>query len=356
VIVQQPDPTLSVIVPIYNGSKTIRQCLDALFASTFREFEVIVIDDGSDDGTLQIVAEYPCQMIGQDNAGPGAARNVGAREARGQILFFLDADILVKPDSLDKIVSTFATRPDVGALFGSFGTDTVPGNFVTVYKNLQHHYTHQTASENAATFCGGFGAVRRQIFESIGGFHPPHRFLEDIEIGYRLHVAGVAILLCKEIQFTHCKHYTLRSLILSDLHGRAVPWTRLMLAKRLFRNDLNTRTHNVLSVPCAIAIPLAFLAALLGHAVMAVVSAMLLVGVFVFLNRDFLSFLARTASLGFAVRAMPMLWLGYVYSGLGVAIGVWRHVTGAQREDYAVNSLPELETVAGTGAEDAGVR
>jgi cellulose synthase/poly-beta-1,6-N-acetylglucosamine synthase-like glycosyltransferase len=351
--VQPVDPTLSVIVPVYNGSKTIRECLDALFASSFREFEVIVVDDGSDDGAHRIVAEYPCQTIAQANAGPGAARNAGARAARGQILFFLDADILVKPDSLAQIVATFAARPDVGALFGSFGTHTTPGNFVTVYKNLQHHYTHQTASENAATFCGGFGAVRRQVFESIGGFHPPHRFLEDIEIGYRLHVAGVAILLCKEIQFTHCKHYTLRSLVLSDLHGRAVPWTRLMLAKRLFRNDLNTRTHNVLSVPCAIAIPLAILPALLGHPVAAVVSAMLLVGVFAFLNRDFLSFLARTVSVVFALRAMPLLWLGYLYSALGVAIGVWHHVTGARREDYAVDSSRELERIA---AEDAGLR
>jgi glycosyltransferase involved in cell wall biosynthesis len=355
-IVQPVDPTLSVIVPIYNGSKTIRECLDALFASSFRQFEVIVVDDGSDDGAHQIVAEYPCQTIAQANAGPGAARNSGARAARGQILFFLDADILVKPDSLAQIVATFAARPDVGALFGSFGTHTTPDNFVTVYKNLQHHYTHQTASENASTFCGGFGAVRRQIFESVGGFHPPHRFLEDIEIGYRLHVAGVTILLCKEIQFTHCKHYTLRSLVLSDLRGRAVPWTRLMLAKRLFRNDLNTRTHNVLSVPCAIAIPLAFLAALLGHAVMAAVSGTLLVGIFALLNRDFLSFLARTVSVGFALRAIPLIWLGYLYSALGVAIGVWHHVTGAQREDYAVNSQPELEKLASAGAEDAATR
>jgi len=342
------DPILSVVVPIYNGGETIRECLDALFASLFREFEVILVDDGSVDGTGQIIAEYPGQIIVQKNAGPGAARNTGARVARGGILFFLDADILVKPDSLGQLVSTFTARPEVGALFGSFGTHTAPGNFVTVYKNLQHHYTHQTANENAATFCGGFGAIRRHIFESIGGFHPPHRFLEDVEMGYRLHLAGVSILLCKEIQFTHCKHYTLGSLILSDLHGRAVPWTRLMLAKRLFRNDLNTRTHNLLSAPCAIAILLSLPVALVAPRAEGAMLAISLVGIFAVLNCGFLNFLARTKSLWFALRAMPLIWIGYLNSTLGVAIGVWQHLIGVEREDFV--QLPEsVGTDVGNG-------
>lgn len=323
-------PQLSVIIPIYNGKDTIGDCLGALFRSNFRDFEAIIVNDGSTDASDQIVSRFPCRMVWQDNAGPGPARNLGVRAARGQILFFLDADILVKPESLGRIISTFASRPDVGALFGSFGKETTPDNFVTVYKNLFHHYTHQTAEEAASTFCGGFGAIRRDVFEAVGGFHPPHRFLEDVEFGYRLHRAGVAVILQKDLQFTHCKNYTLWSLVRSDLYGRAIPWTRLMLSQRLFRNDLNTRTHNVLSVPCSLALAAGMLsvpvAVLRGHAVATIAGVVTLSVCFAWLNRRFLAFLAEEQGAGFALRAAPLLWLGYLYSAAGVGIGTYLHL------------------------------
>jgi GT2 family glycosyltransferase len=343
-----PHPQVSVIIPIYNSSETIGDCLDALFQSEFKNFEVIIVDDGSEDESREIVSTYPCQLIEQANAGPGAARNIGARSACGEILFFLDGDILVKPDSLTRIASTFAARPELGALFGSFGAETSPENFVTVYKNLRHHYTHQTSNENAATFCTGLGAIRRDIFEWIGGFHPPVRFLEDIEIGHRLHKAGVPILLCKDLQLTHLKGYTLGGLIESDLFGRAVPWTRLVLSQRLFRNDLNTRTHNVLSVPCSLALlatlPLTAASAFLGSGAPAAGLFGALLLIFLFLNREFLVFLARTKSAGLALASVALLWLGYLYSALGVVIGVWLHYT-SEAEGYGLADSRELAEV-----------
>jgi glycosyltransferase involved in cell wall biosynthesis len=324
--------TVSVIVPVWNGKDTVRRCLQCLYQSTYRDFEVIVVDDGSTDATRSVVAGFPCQVYGIENAGPGAARNYGSKHACGEILFFLDADILVNPDSLEKIVEIFNQRPELDALFGSFNKNTPPENFVTQYKNLLHHYTHQTAERDAATFCGGFGAIRHDRFREVGGFDRRHRFLEDVEMGMRMRRAGMTILLERDLQFTHCKRYSLGSLIRSDLFGRAVPWTRLVLSARVFRNDLNTRTHNVLSVPVSIAsaagmmiLPAAAaFSPQAGICTAALIAACVLA--FGWLNRRFLGFLRKERGAVFALRGALLLWIGYLYSALGVVIGMLNHL------------------------------
>lgn len=88
-------PRVSVIVPLYNKAPFVRRALDSIAAQTFADFEAIVVDDGSTDGGARVVAEYGdvrFRLVAQRNAGPGAARNHGAREARGEFLAFLDAD------------------------------------------------------------------------------------------------------------------------------------------------------------------------------------------------------------------------------------------------------------------------
>ena len=113
-----------MIIPVWNGSDTIGQCLEFLFRSSYRNFEAILVDDGSTDATRDVVAHFPCHQVhGIANAGPAAARNYGARRSSGDILFFLDADILVRPDSLARVVSIFDRQAGIDALFGSFGKE-----------------------------------------------------------------------------------------------------------------------------------------------------------------------------------------------------------------------------------------
>jgi hypothetical protein len=141
------------------------------------------------------------------------------------------------------------------------------------------------------------------------------------------------VTLERELYFTHRKRYTLASLVRSDLYGRAIPWTRLMLSKRIFRNDLNTRTHNVLSVPISLGIAAGILAApAIGFysaagSLEAIAATALLVLWLLWLNRQFLAFLGCERGLWFALRGAFMLWFGYLYSALGLAIGTWQHYT-----------------------------
>lgn len=320
-------PEISVIIPVFNGSNYLEACLDAVFASDFSSFEVIVVDDHSSDGSARIARRYPCTVLESHlNAGPAAARNMAAREARGAILFFLDADILIERDTLSNIASNMTGDPGLAALFGSYGRETVSQEFFSRYKNLVHHYTHQHSSEDASTFCGGFGAIRREAFQRLGGFDPRHRFLEDIEIGYRMKKEGLRVRLCKGLQMTHCKRYTLLSLIRSDLFGRAVPWTRLMLERGIFRNDLNTRWNNVLSVPVA------FLLVFSPLLPAPWITAGGLAALFLALNAKFLALTFSAGGLLFALKSCLMCWFSYLYSGAGVVIGFVAHMASRPKE------------------------
>lgn len=310
-------PELAVIIPVYNGGSTIADCLTALSASTFPTFEVIVVDDGSSDESAAIVERFPVQLIRFDrNRGPAAARNAGAAASTAALLFFLDADILVPPAFLAGVVDGMHALPKYSALFCSYTKETVPENVCSRHKNLVHHWTHQTGSVEAATFCGGFGVVRREVFLEMGGFDSARRFLEDIDLGYRMHRAGYRIFLARDLQVTHAKAYTLWSFLRSEAIGRAAPWTRLMLRHRIFRNDLNTRIPNVLSVHVACLLPLS--AAWDPRLRLAAGLTLL----FLWLNRNFLRLSAREYGLVFAIESAFLCWLSCLASAVGVCLGV----------------------------------
>jgi hypothetical protein len=197
-----------------------------------------------------------------------------------------------------------------------------------------HHSTHQTSNPEAVTFCSGFGAVRREVFFRLGGFDRRQRFLEDIEFGHRLHLRGHRILLYKELQVTHCKRYTLQSLVRSDLIGRAIPWTQLVLETRVVRADLNLQWHNLLSVPLAYLI-------LISPALFRIERLWPLLAasplLFVALNCRFLAFAHQEHGLLFAAQSCLMSWFTYLYSGLGLVLGVAGYLRDRWRATPAVH-------------------
>lgn len=322
-----PPLRLSVIVPVYNDDGSLGRCLDALTTSCPPDAEIIVVDDGSTDGSAAVASRLPVRLVRlPTNSGPAAARNHGARQARGDILLFVDSDVAVAPGTLEHVARAFDGRPDVTAMFGSYDASPAAPGIVSRYKNLLHHFVHQSGETEASTFWAGCGAIRRAAFEALGGF-AEDRFrrpsIEDIELGYRLRRAGHRVLLDKSLQGTHLKRWTLRSLLVTDIVGRAIPWTRLILESGQPVDDLNVRRDQRLSaglvglaLVCLALVPLwSGLAGVAGAALLIVIV----------LNRRLYRFFVRHGGLGFAGVCLLLHWLYYLYSGL-VYLGVWASV------------------------------
>src|SRR4030095_5183861 len=166
-------PTISVIIPVYNGAVYLNSCLEAVTASDYRSYECIVVDDGSTDDGRSIAAQFPLSVrvlhLAEGPRGPAYARNRGAEAARGAILFFVDADIMVSSRALRRVANLFQERTDVAAVFGSYDSRPAAAGVVSRYRNLLHHFVHQNGNREASTFWAGCGALRRSVLQEVGG-------------------------------------------------------------------------------------------------------------------------------------------------------------------------------------------
>lgn len=317
-------PFLSVLVPVYNGGQAFVDCLQALASSEYKDWELIVINDGSEDDSVAVATAFGATLLHtRGRVGPGAARNQGAQVARGEYLCFIDADCEVHPNTLGNLAHVLQQQPELDAVFGSYDDAPKADNFVAQFKNLMHHYVHQVSSERASTFWAGCGAVRRSTFLALGGFNTqryPRPSIEDIDLGFRIFRRGGHILLAKQVQVKHHKAWTLPNLIKTDILDRGVPWTRLLLANKSgLANDLNLSIASRLSVVTIFAMMAVLLASCFnGHLLwLTLVGMATLLG----LNWDVYRFFYQKRGLTFALRSVGMHWLYYSYSGLAFMLG-----------------------------------
>lgn len=319
--------TISIIIPVYNGGDSFRRCLESIAKTSATPLETIVVADGDTDGSSELAEKYHNVKVIRlpQSKGPATARNRGAKEAKGDILLFIDADVEISPQTITQVSLVFQENPNIAALIGSY--DETPGsqNFLSQYKNLFHHYTHQQGSEEATTFWGACGAIRREIFEKIGGFDESYRrpSVEDIELGYRLKKAGYQIKLCKHIQVKHLKRWEAISLLRAEFFYRALPWTALILNRRQMANDLNLNWTNRLSVILIYLLLLALIATYWWPPSLAI-TLLLAITLIVINRRVYQFFLTQKGSL-FTLKVIPWHFLYFFYSGLAFAIGLIRH-------------------------------
>jgi GT2 family glycosyltransferase len=324
--------TVSVVIPVYRGGAAFERCLVSLATYLPAGTEVIIVVDGQDGESASIAHQFRentdlAVTITElpHNCGPAYARNMGAQAARGDLLFFVDADVAILPHTLTELMRAFEQHPAIAALIGSY--DDAPGapNFLSQYKNLLHHYTHQSARTEASTFWGACGAIRREVFLAIGGFDQTYRdpCVEDIELGYRLKRLGYRIRLAKAVQVKHLKRWGVRSLLRAEIFYRAIPWTELIWRDRSFVSDLNLDASSRLSVISVYGIFIGAIASLIWAQALFLV--LLCGAVLCLLNAPVYRFLQAQRGVGFMLQSIPWHWLYYAYSGLGFVIGTSRY-------------------------------
>lgn len=183
-------PLISCIIPVYNGEQFLRDAIDSIMAQSYRSVEVIVVDDGSTDGTATVVRSYGDKInyLWQTNSGPATARNLGMSFAKGEYIAFLDADDLWHPEKLAAQMARFRARPELDICLShveAFAThkspaiqkDILKGNSVIV---LAPYTTCSTL-------------VRRSLIDRVGKFNPQLELGEDTDWFLRVNNSGAVV-------------------------------------------------------------------------------------------------------------------------------------------------------------------
>jgi len=224
----------SIIIPVYNAARTLRECLEAVYKQSYTNFEVIIADDCSKDESVEIAEQFPCKIVKNDaNLGAAKTRNAGAEQALGDVLYFIDADTIPEPDVLEKLASIFSKDDPPAAVVGAYTSTTPVEDFYSKYQNFYTFFNHEKCREGPIHwFWTACGAIRKDIFFKLGKFNERYTgaSAEDMHMGYDLSLAGHKIILDKSIEVVHLHHHTFRSIIKNDFKKSAA-WTQLFLEK-----------------------------------------------------------------------------------------------------------------------------
>jgi GT2 family glycosyltransferase len=314
-------PRFSFIVPFHCGLASLARCLEAL-VPLGADSELIIAADGAVDDCRPLASLHHARIVVVSGpSGPAVARNAAAATAIGDVLVFIDADVAVSRAGLTRMARIFSEQPQTAAVFGSYDEGPADPGFMSQYKNLSHSFIHHTSTTRARTFWAGFGAVRREAFQMVGGFD--ERFdrpsVEDIDLGYRLTAAGYEVLLDPTLSASHLKRWTIGSAIRSDVRDRGIPWTQLIWRYGALTSDLNLRTEYRWSVVLAYLALVSLVLALSDRRFL--VNLPVLIAGLTVLNRRYFRFFYLKRGAWFAVRALALRVLQDLCNGLSFAVG-----------------------------------
>ncbi|HSP97335.1 MAG TPA: glycosyltransferase, partial [Candidatus Dormibacteraeota bacterium] len=209
----EPAPRISVVICAYNAERTMAPCLEALQALRYPNHEVIVVNDGSTDATLEIARRYPwARLISHENRGLSAARNTGIAAATGALIAFTDSDCVVDPDWLTYLAWSF-TNPDVAAVGGPNLPPAEEERTAACVAAAPGGPTHVLLDDETAEHIPGCNmAFRREALARIDGFDPLFRAAgDDVDVCWRLQDAGLRIGFSPAAMVWHFRRNTVRA-------------------------------------------------------------------------------------------------------------------------------------------------
>jgi GT2 family glycosyltransferase len=318
-------PRVSVVMPVYNAESTLAECLTRVYQSTFHDFEFVMVDDGSTDRSRAIAQNFPVRIVSTPGrVGPAVARNQGAREATGDIIFFIDSDVMLRPDTLQTLVDGFESG-EIDGFNGVQAADMRHRDVVSQYKNIWMRWTYLRQEGDVPLFYTTAAAIKREAFLESGGFDHGYATpnVEDTAYGQKLARMGLRIRIHPGLEVEHVKRYSLWGLLRTDFM-RAVSLTRLKLRHpgELGSNNTSVPLGYVASIPLTGVSLLAIcLGITLGWPFVTALGAAAAAGTVV-LNREFLGAIRQSDGWFHALAAIPLLWAELLVAGVGSAIGL----------------------------------
>ena len=319
--------SVSAIIPVGRGESRAALCLEHFSRLSPPPEEIVLVCDGANKVAQEAAESFGARHVELPRRlGPAHARNQGAFAARGDILLFVDADVLVPTDVVAKINAALDRENGVAACFGSYDDAPAATNFLSQYKNLFHHYVHQNSPTEASTFWTGCGAIFKDLFEKLGGFNENFDLpsVEDIEFGYRLRDAGYRVRLIHGLQVKHLKRWNALLLLRTDLFRRAIPWTRLLLTRPSIPQELKLRVNSRASGLLAVVLLGALVCLPFYWPIGLGIASLAALGL-LSLNLPLYRFFRQKKGLLFTAGAIAWSWFYYFYSSLGFGTALVLH-------------------------------
>lgn len=201
---------ISVVIPNYNGADTIGKCLEAVFASRYANFEVIVVDDHSKDNSVEIIKSFLCRLISLDeHSGASGARNAGGFQSNGEIIFFTDSDCLLNEDTLSIINNAFSQVKPRTVIGGTYAKRPYDKGFFNLFQSLFVYYSETKNTEKPDYIAAHAMAIDAETFKKSSGFSEEFLpIIEDVEFTHRLKREGCTLLTNPDIQVRHIFNFS----------------------------------------------------------------------------------------------------------------------------------------------------
>jgi glycosyltransferase involved in cell wall biosynthesis len=307
---------LSIVIPTYNASRFMPGLLDSLFKQAVDDMEVIIVDDCSTDNTVEIARQYSTRVVQMSkNSGPSRARNKGVEAAKGDIIFFLDSDVVVLDGTVKEVKNFFKKNSSVNCVIGVCSTEPLNKGFVPKYMAM-FEYIHLLRATDCkvSVFAPRCGAIKKDFFLEVGGYDESYKGadVEDFELARRINRVD-CIFLNPKMQVRHHFVNNLTEAI-KNYFKRAVMWIHLFIKEKKFDNAGPTAPSNGIAAVCAFfsflsLCTMTFLPAA-GHI------SVFFVMVFLFTNLGWVKFMRKEAGFYFAVKS---LFLNY-FLGIDIII------------------------------------
>lgn len=228
------EPFVSVIIPAYNSSKTIAATLKSLKNQNFKGFETIVVDNGSTDTSKEEIKNFKGVILLEElKKGPAAARNLGIKNARGDIIAFTDSDCYVNSDWLSKVIETFNNHKEAHAIAGSV-LNAFPDNLISRASEITDFGLLSYGKKNFPKWVRNAPtlnvAYKREVFDGHNVFDDDIKYAaaEDSLFNWKIIKKGKRIFFNPEIKVTHFHRNTLNSFLRKKyLYGRGYVITRI---------------------------------------------------------------------------------------------------------------------------------
>jgi len=324
---------ISIIVPSYNASFSIGNCLDAIYRTKGVDFEVIVVDDISTDNTLEIVRKYTCRVIElEKKSGPSVGRNVGVENAKSDIIMFVDSDAVVQEGGIERIVKGFRENPGVACISGVFDANPNDIGWFSRYRDRQVVYWHYSACDEVTVFVLTAGAIRKNVFFEVGGFEREFGVaadIEDFEIGHRIVSKGYKMIVDKDVKFYHFEHSSRFWMLVKKLFKRTRLWMHLFRKSRKFEKNYATPSRSLAAVFAGLSLLSLFLAPFLD---MAGIFFFIFFFIFIFLDAGFYRYLLKDGRLFFMFFAVAVHYFFTLVICAGAGVGLLQAIFGIEAQ------------------------